>query len=505
VIGEQVIGTISGSTLRIPLETTTTYTSAVRFFPKMTFKFGEAAIDGKPLLLVRKASGQYACLVQGACFAAATPVRTSTGFRPIESIQAGDSVLSYNEADGAFVYSRVLNTFVKTTQQLVRVVVGQDTLLTTPEHLFRTTNAEWYTAGALFPGMSLVMAGGPGTVVSIQWIDSTLTVYNFEVAETHTYTVGLSQTVVHNSCEWFAALTNISADAIDKLKKLNVTRPALIAELKKVWSTDGTAVEKFLADFNDSPALLARFENGTLDINAWEALADLSRTIRKAPVNIEAAGKLRNLASTLTTVKKDKLLSNISRIITHADAGDAIGTDFLRILNSGILDDVENYILLIGSAGSDLHVMKSVQQAMNKAEEFINTGTNKQLLRFEDNPAGYDVDLGIKKTPTSADYTEVYQFKSNTAPLGTSQLQAASSQLFSAPSSRRIAELRLVKSDNLNDIIANAELTNQFSYYLFRKAASKFPTLIDEFILEFANGSKVRITYTNDIITYTNI
>jgi hypothetical protein len=263
VIGEQVIGTISGSTLRIPLETTTTYTSAVRFFPKMTFKFGEAAIDGKPLLLVRKASGQYACLVQGACFAAATPVRTSTGFSPIESIQAGDSVLSYNEADGAFVYSRVLNTFVKTTQQLVRIVVGQDTLLTTPEHLFRTTNAEWYTAGALFPGMSLVMAGGPGTVVSMQWIDSTLTVYNFEVAETHTYTVGLSQTVVHNSCTWFAKIQGISVEAIDKLKKLHTAHPTLMAKLEAEMGTNGAKIEKFLENIEEAPEILRRFLQGS--------------------------------------------------------------------------------------------------------------------------------------------------------------------------------------------------------------------------------------------------
>ena len=260
-IGEQIIASFTDNALHIPLESGISYTKAVKFFPKMVFKSGGASFN-KPLLLVRKASGQYACIAEGACFAAGTPVRTHTGFKAIEQIQPGDSVLSFNETNGTFVYSRVSNTFVKTTQQLVRLLVGQDTLWTTPEHLFRTANDEWYTAGALYPGMSLRLAEGTGTVVSTELIDSTLTVYNFEVAGTHTYTVGISQTVVHNSCTWFAKIDNISVEAINKLTKLHAAHPTLMAKLEAEMGTNGARVERFLKDIEDAPDMLIRFLNG---------------------------------------------------------------------------------------------------------------------------------------------------------------------------------------------------------------------------------------------------
>jgi len=282
-----------------------------------------------------------------------------------------------------------------------------------------------------------------------------------------------------------------------------------MAKLEDALGTNGAAVEKFLADFEDSPALLARFNNGSLDVHAWEALVSLSKDIRIAPMNIEAAAKLISLAETLKGGAKQKLLSTLGRIIQNVNGDAVIGADFLRLLNSGKLDNIENYVSLVGFSAVDVHAMKSVQQAMKKAEDFLISGKDKGLLRFEDKVEGkgigYDVDLGVKKTLTSTDYIEVYQFKTNDALLNKRQMQEAASQLYNAPGDKRIVELRLVNGDNLNAIQSNEILINEFNYYLFKKGLMNNSVIIDEFILEFSNGSKVQVTYTNGNLLYTDI
>jgi hypothetical protein len=55
--------------------------------------------------------------------------------------------------------------------------------------------------------------------------------------------------VVHNDCNWYKSLVNISAESINKLKKLKVSHPDLIPKLKAALGTNGADVEKFLAAF----------------------------------------------------------------------------------------------------------------------------------------------------------------------------------------------------------------------------------------------------------------
>lgn len=145
------------------------------------------------------------------CFVAGTPVHTRQGIRPIERIKPGDEVLSRDEITGQQTYKRVVQTFVKTTTRLVKVFAGNDTLLTTPEHPFRIGN-RWVGAGMLQKGDALqqvevaTAANVPYLpranleVDSIAALDTTATVYNFEVADFHTYFVGRQGVWVHNSC-----------------------------------------------------------------------------------------------------------------------------------------------------------------------------------------------------------------------------------------------------------------------------------------------------------------
>ncbi len=61
----------------------------------------------------------------------------------------------------------------------------------------------WVEASALHAGMTIWFANGTkGTVedISNEGLEEPVTVYNFEVADFHTYFVGESGVLVHNTC-----------------------------------------------------------------------------------------------------------------------------------------------------------------------------------------------------------------------------------------------------------------------------------------------------------------
>lgn len=80
-----------------------------------------------------------------------------------------------------------------------RLIVGADTLLTTPEHLFYSSGG-WVAASALRVGMPVQASGGLATVLANQVFDSVATVYNFAVAYAHTYHVGRQEKLMAQLC-----------------------------------------------------------------------------------------------------------------------------------------------------------------------------------------------------------------------------------------------------------------------------------------------------------------
>lgn len=186
------------------------------------------------------------------------------------------------------------------------------------------------------------------------------------------------------------------------------------------------------------------------------------------------------------------------------NAGDE-GMRLVLRIEKGTFENIDGYIELIKKCSSNEGTLKAVNQALDKADDLIAKGQNKALLRFEDNPPNYDVDLGIKTTPNASTYLEAYQFKTNKAVLSSSSLQVASAQLYDAPSNKRIVEFKLVASDNLNAIQSNPELLKEFDYYLRRKAFSADPAkrvVIDEFHLIFTDGKKVKVVIDNGKVEF---
>lgn len=141
---------------------------------------------------------------KGMCFEAGTPVHTLQGPVPIESIQIGDLVAAKDEATGEVTWKPVVQLFRNTDQPIIRVAILLDSgeaedIGATLEHPFWVDGWGWTPASGLMIGDKLVLLrGGTAVVVSAVYQAEREDTYNFEVAEAHTYFVGMSGIWVHN-------------------------------------------------------------------------------------------------------------------------------------------------------------------------------------------------------------------------------------------------------------------------------------------------------------------
>ncbi len=137
------------------------------------------------------------------CFVAGTLVLTAQGPVPIEAVQLGDMVLSRESATGEQGLREVTELYRNQTSELVHVDIGDETITVTPEHPFWVEGTGWVEAGKLAAGDKVARAeGDPATIVSVtrERLQSPQDVYNFEVAEFHTYFVASAGVWVHNAC-----------------------------------------------------------------------------------------------------------------------------------------------------------------------------------------------------------------------------------------------------------------------------------------------------------------
>ena len=138
------------------------------------------------------------------CFTGDTLVATEDGFKPIKDIGPGILVWAKNAKSGEVALKPVVQSFVSETTELVIVTVGSDVLRCTREHPFYSPIKGWVNASELRAGDVLVSLNGEYLVVDRvqdEILKSPLPVYNFEVADLHTYHIGKNSILVHNECK----------------------------------------------------------------------------------------------------------------------------------------------------------------------------------------------------------------------------------------------------------------------------------------------------------------
>ncbi len=136
------------------------------------------------------------------CFVAGTLVSTEDGQRAIEEVEAGDKVWAYDEETGEKGLKEVEEVFVSETDKLIHVETDKEEIITTELHPFYVEGLGFVQAGCLQEGYELkCLDGGKETItdVRVEWLEEAVEVYNFRVADYHTYYVGDGDVLVHNT------------------------------------------------------------------------------------------------------------------------------------------------------------------------------------------------------------------------------------------------------------------------------------------------------------------
>lgn len=169
------------------------------------------------------------------CFPAGTPIAIKGGFKNIEHIEVGDEVWSWNVEKGEIGLKSVVNTIESEADALVELGFGMERFKTTPEHPFwvgDSKNGAWKDAGALVEGDQLWLLDKRNVSLSVvdhqPQPENKIKVYNFEVADWHTYFVGWWMVLVHNNIiDCIADYAKILASASSAYKGTTVLGHAL--------------------------------------------------------------------------------------------------------------------------------------------------------------------------------------------------------------------------------------------------------------------------------------
>lgn len=187
---------------------------------KVTLTAGEAVADAGKIL--DKASVfKSACN----CFVGGTKVQTNDGEKNIEDIEVGDMVLAkdQNDPDGELAYKEVKNLYRNKRDDIIKLYVGEQAIETTDNHPFWVVGKGWVFADELQVGDSLQKADGSNlTIDKVEFVklDEPVTVYNFTVADFHTYYVtGLGIWVHNTKCGYTSIKGNNFNKSYDNLSK----------------------------------------------------------------------------------------------------------------------------------------------------------------------------------------------------------------------------------------------------------------------------------------------
>jgi hypothetical protein len=126
------------------------------------------------------------------CFPAGTKLVTEEGYRLVEEILQDDEVGSRDEhnPNGPLVFKRVEEVFTRAAM-ILELHVGGQLIKTTGEHPFYVENRGWLPAKELAVGDMLATLDGPYVpVTSVRATEEFTQVYNFRIADHHTYFVG---------------------------------------------------------------------------------------------------------------------------------------------------------------------------------------------------------------------------------------------------------------------------------------------------------------------------
>jgi hypothetical protein len=132
---------------------------------------------------------------------AGTAVQLRSGLQPIEKVERGDEILSWDQSSQSFVYNRVLQRFCAYRDDLITLEINGEEITCSANHRFLTADGQWIPAEELRAGDTL--RGANFDKISLGHVArrnlaAPVAVYNFEIQSTHNYCVGIRNVIAHN-------------------------------------------------------------------------------------------------------------------------------------------------------------------------------------------------------------------------------------------------------------------------------------------------------------------
>ena len=117
------------------------------------------------------------------CFLSGTLILTLESDIEIQNVKVGDIILSYNEETGVLEPSKVVQTFVHTTDTYL--IINNNLKVTPNHHMY--INGNWQPIGNAKKGDKIKTALGEEIIYSIKSINENVQVYNLEVKTNNNY------------------------------------------------------------------------------------------------------------------------------------------------------------------------------------------------------------------------------------------------------------------------------------------------------------------------------
>ncbi len=133
------------------------------------------------------------------CFTAKTPVHTSEGPRPIESLHVGDRVLSQDIKTGELAFAPISAVYHNPPGELVDITLDNgETLAASTYHRFWIAGKGWAMARELKVGDALRLINGVSRISAVS-AGRTAPLFNLDVDRNATFFVGYAGALVHDN------------------------------------------------------------------------------------------------------------------------------------------------------------------------------------------------------------------------------------------------------------------------------------------------------------------
>ena len=220
----------------------------------------------------------------GLSFAFTTKVAMVTGEQAIGTLKPGNQVWAYNQQTKQMELEVVRHLWITQDNDLVDLTLTtktaatkgksahetSETVHTNKKHPFLTVEKGFLPVAQLKLGMHIVEAGDrTGVVTGWKSIPGVQTMYNLEVTQDHTYTVGTGQWVVHNdlACGIHSSLP-YDRDRFGTTPNKAATAATIAEDPTCVYCPDSTP--STVADHQ--PSLKIRWESGQYDNMTYDQI-----------------------------------------------------------------------------------------------------------------------------------------------------------------------------------------------------------------------------------------